>query len=72
MFSGQFYEKLMSVRGKIWKLLLEIVTYITITERDICIITLETVMCTNNGEHKRQYWYMSLLSSFANATDLYI
>ena len=55
MFSGQFYEKLMSVRGKIWKFLLEIVTYITITERDIGIITLETVMCTNNGEHKRQY-----------------
>ena len=55
MFSGQFYEKLMSVRGKIWKLLLEIVTYITITERDICIIRLETVMCTNDGEHKRQY-----------------
>ena len=55
MFSVQFYEKLMSVREKIWKLLLEMVTYITITERDICIITLETFMCTNNGEHKRQY-----------------
>ena len=44
MFSGQFYEKSLSVRERNMKLLLETVTYIAIKERVTCIITIETVM----------------------------
>ena len=45
MFSGQFYEKRLSVREKNMKLLLETVTYIAIKERVTCINAMETVMC---------------------------
>ena len=45
MFSGQFYEKWMSVRERNIKLLLETVTYMAIIERATCIITIEIVMC---------------------------
>ena len=45
MFSGQFYEKWMSVRERNIKLLLETVTYIATTETVTCIITIEIVMC---------------------------
>ena len=44
MFSGQFYEKWVSVRERNIKLLLETVTYIATTETVTCIITIETVM----------------------------
>ena len=40
MFSGLFYEKWVLVRERIIKLLLETVTYITITETVTCIIAL--------------------------------
>ena len=43
MFSGQFYEKRLSIREKNIKLLLETVAYIAIKERLTCIITLDTV-----------------------------
>ena len=52
MFSGQFYEKRLSVRERNMKLLLETVTYIAIKERLTCIITIETVMCIM---HCRKY-----------------
>ena len=52
MFSGQFYEKRLSVRERNMKLLLETVTYIAIKERVTCIITIETVTCIM---HKRKY-----------------
>ena len=42
MFSGQFYEKWMSVRERIMKLLLEAVNR---TETATWIITREIVMC---------------------------
>ena len=42
MFSGQFYEKRLSVRERNMKLLLETVTYIAIKET--CIIAMETVV----------------------------
>ena len=45
MFSGQFYEKWMSVRERNIKLLLEAVTYMATTETVTCIITIEIVMC---------------------------
>ena len=45
MFSGQFYEKWVSVREMNIKLLLESVTYKAITETVTSIITIETVMC---------------------------
>ena len=45
MFSGQFYEKRLSVRDRNMKLLLETATYIAIKERVTCIITIKTVMC---------------------------
>ena len=45
MFFGQFYEKWVSVRERIIKMLLETVTYLTITETVTSIIALETVMC---------------------------
>ena len=45
MFSGQFYEKRLSVRERNMKLLLETVTYVAIKERATCIITMETVIC---------------------------
>ena len=44
MFSGQFYEKWVSVRETNIKLLLETVTYIAITETVTCIITIEIVL----------------------------
>ena len=44
MFSGQFYEKRLSVRDRNMKLLLETATYIAIKERVTCIIAMETVM----------------------------
>ena len=44
MFSGQFYEKRLSVRERNMKLLLETVTYIAIKERLTCVITIETVV----------------------------
>ena len=52
MFSGQFYEKRLSVRERNMKLLLETVTYIAMKERIACIITMETVMCIM---HCRKY-----------------
>ena len=45
MFSGQFYEKWMSVRERIMKLQLEAVTYMATTETAIWIITREIVIC---------------------------
>ena len=45
MFSGQFYEKRLSVRERNMKLLLETVTNIAITETVACITAIETVMC---------------------------
>ena len=44
MFSGQFYEKWVSVREMNIKLLLETVTYIATTETATCIITIEIVV----------------------------
>ena len=44
MFSGQFYEKWVSVRERNIKLLLETVTYIVTTETVTCIITIEIVI----------------------------
>ena len=44
MFSGQFYEKRLSVRERNMKLLPETVTYLVIKERVTCIFTIETVM----------------------------
>ena len=44
MFSGQFYEKWVSVRERNIKLLLETVTYIATTETVTCIIAIEIVM----------------------------
>ena len=52
MFSGQFYEKQVSVRKRNIKLLLETVTYIAATETVTCIITTEIVMCII---HSRKY-----------------
>ena len=45
MFSGQIYEKRLSVTESNTKLLLETVTYIAIKERVTCIIAIEKVMC---------------------------
>ena len=45
MFSGQFYEKWVSVRKRTIKLRLETDTYIAITETVTCIITI-TIFCT--------------------------
>ena len=45
MFSGQFYEKWVSVQGRNIKLLLETVTYIGTAKAVTCIITIEIVMC---------------------------
>ena len=53
MFSGQFYEKWVSVRERNIKLLLETVTYIATTETVTCIITVEIVMCIM---HCRKYY----------------
>ena len=44
MFSGQLYEKWVSVRERNIKLLLETVTYIAVTEIVTYIITIESVM----------------------------
>ena len=44
MFSGQFYEKRLSVRESNMKLLFETVTYIAIKERVTYIITIEAVI----------------------------
>ena len=44
MFSGQFYEKWMSVRERNIKLLLEAVTYVATMETTTCTITIEIVM----------------------------
>ena len=44
MFSGQFYEKWMSVRERNIELLLEAVTYMATTETANWIITIEIVM----------------------------
>ena len=51
-FSGQFYEKWMSVRERNINLLLEAVTYMATTETATCIITIEIVMCIM---HCRKY-----------------
>ena len=53
IFFGKFYEKWVSVREGIMKLLLETVTYISTTETVICIIAVEIVMCIMNC--KRYY-----------------
>ena len=45
MFSGQSYEKWMSVRERNIKLLLETVTYMATAETATCIITIEMVIC---------------------------
>ena len=45
MFSGQFYEKRLSVRERNMKSLLETVIYTAIKVRVTCIITIETVIC---------------------------
>ena len=52
MFSGQFYEKWMSVRERNTMLLLEAVTYMATTDIATCIITIEIVMCIM---HSRKY-----------------
>ena len=52
MFFGQFYETWVSVRERNIKLLLQTVTYIATTERVICIILIEVVMCIM---HYRKY-----------------
>ena len=52
MFSGQFYEKRLSIREKNIKLLLETVAYIAIKERLTCIITLDTVTYVHNALQK--------------------
>ena len=44
-FSGQFYEKWMSVRERNINLLLEAVTYMATMEIVTSIITMEIVMC---------------------------
>ena len=50
MFSGQFYEKTLSVRERNLQFLQETVTYI---EKDICIIKIETVNATALLQQKR-------------------
>ena len=50
MFSGQFYEKWVSVRERNLKLLLETVTYKATTETVTCIIAIEIVMCIMHCE----------------------
>ena len=45
MFSGQFYEKWVSVRERNIKLLLETVKYIATTETVSSISTIKIVMC---------------------------
>ena len=45
MFFCQFFEKRMSVREGNLKVLLETVTYITITETVTSMITIETIVC---------------------------
>ena len=52
MFSGQFYEKWVSVRERNIKLLLETVTYIATKETVTCKIAIEIVMCIM---HCRKY-----------------
>ena len=53
MFSGKFYEKMVSVRERRnRKLLLETDTFIAVTELVACIITIVTVMCI---VHCRKY-----------------
>ena len=52
MFSGQFYEKWMSVREKNIKSLLEAVKFMARIETATCIITIEIVMCIM---HCRKY-----------------
>ena len=47
MFSGQFYEKRLSVRESNMKFLLETATYITIKIRVTCIITIGTTCITS-------------------------
>ena len=53
MFSGQFYEKTLSVRERNLQFLQETVTYIAITEKDTCIIKIETVNATALLQQKR-------------------
>ena len=50
MFSGQFYEKTLSVRERNLQFLQETVTYI---EKDTCIIKIETVNATALLQQKR-------------------
>ena len=50
MFSGQFYEKWVSVRERNLKLLLETVAYIATAETVTCIIAIEIVMCIMHCE----------------------
>ena len=50
-FSGQFYEKWISVTERNINLLLEAVTYTATTETATCIITIEIVMCKCNVEN---------------------
>ena len=52
MFSGQFYEKRLSVRERNMKLLLETVTYIAIKERVTCIITMDVYSHVHNALQK--------------------
>ena len=52
MFSGQFYEKRLSVGERSIKLLLETATYLAIKKKVTCTITKETVMCIMHyGKH---------------------
>ena len=51
-FSGQFYEKWVSVRERNTKLLLDTVMYIATTKPATSIITIEIVMCIM---HRRKY-----------------
>ena len=54
MFTDQFYEKWVSVRGRNIKLLLETVTYIATTETVTCKITIEIVMSTIHVHNAQQ------------------
>ena len=60
MFSGQLYEKWVSVRERNIKLLLETVTYIAVTEIVTYIITIESVMYIM---HCRKYHLHNCMSA---------
>ena len=66
MFSGQFYEKCVSVRERNIKLLLETVAYMTIRETVTCIITIEIVMCIMHCRKHYLHDYMLLALHYSH------